>query len=183
MMVDQAGTFPKILTERLRLRRFEPKDDVGLHACIGDANLVRYWDFSACKNIQETRRWVRVLAKTMSPDESIAWAVAERDSDNCIGMVNYHHREPLNRRLEIGYILRSEWHGRGLMSEAVQAVMSHCLVKLNTHRIAAVIHPDNAPSIRLVTRLGFRFEGGPLRDYWRVGNNYMSPMLYSFIAN
>jgi ribosomal-protein-alanine N-acetyltransferase len=62
-------------------------------------------------------------------------------------------------------------------------VMSHCLGKLNTHRIAAVIHPDNAPSIRLVTRLGFACEGGPLRDYWRVGNNYMSPMLYSFIAN
>ncbi|MBB3144048.1 ribosomal-protein-alanine N-acetyltransferase [Phyllobacterium trifolii] len=183
MMVDQAGTFPKILTERLRLRRFEPKDDAGLHACIGDANLVRYWDFSACKNIQETRSWVRVLAKTTSPNESIAWAVAEKDSDNCIGMVNYHHREPLNRRLEIGYILRSEWHGRGLMSEGVQAVMSHCLGKLNTHRIAAVIHPDNAPSIRLVTRLGFACEGGPLRDYWRVGNNYMSPMLYSFIAN
>ena len=58
---------------------------------------MRYWDFSACKNIQETRSWVRILAKTTSPDESIAWAVAEKDSDNCIGMVNYHHREPLNR--------------------------------------------------------------------------------------
>ena len=106
MMADQAGTFPTILTERLRLRQFEPKDDAGLHACLGDENLVRYWDFSACENIQETRRWVRILAKTTSPYKSIAWAVTDKKTDECIGMVNYHHREPRNRRLEIGYILR-----------------------------------------------------------------------------
>ena len=70
-------------------------------------------------------------------------------------MVNYHHRERAIAGLEIGYILRPEWHGRGLMSEAVQALMSHCVDNLKTHRIAAIIHPDNAPSIRLVTRLGF----------------------------
>ena len=47
---------------------------------LADANLVRYWDFSACKNIQETRRWVRILAKTTSPYKSIAWAVANSEN-------------------------------------------------------------------------------------------------------
>jgi ribosomal-protein-alanine N-acetyltransferase len=183
VMTEQPANFPNIQTQRLRLRRFEPKDDAGLHACIGDANLVRYWDFSACRNIQETRSWVRILAKTVNTDDAVAWAVALKETDDCIGMVNYHHREARSRRLEIGYILRAEWHGRGLMGEAVQGVMSHCISKLNTHRIAALIHPENEPSIRLVTRLGFTFEGGPLRDYWRVGETYMSPMVYSFIAN
>ncbi len=183
VMADQATPFPTILTERLRLRQFEPKDDAGLHACLGNERLVRYWDFSACENIQETRRWVRILAKTTSPYESIAWAVADAKTDECIGMVNYHHREARNRRLEIGYILNADWHRLGLMSEAVQALMAHCVDNLKTRRIAAIIHPDNAPSIRLVTRLGFQCEGGPLRDYWHVGNSFMSPMLYSFIAS
>ncbi|ATU92146.1 GNAT family N-acetyltransferase [Phyllobacterium zundukense] len=182
-MADQAAPFPTILTARLRLRQFEPQDDIGLHACLGDQNLMRYWDFTACETIQETRRWVRILAKTTATHESVAWAVADSKSDECIGMVNYHHREARKRRLEIGYILNTKWHGRGLMSEAVQGLMMHCVDNLKTHRITAIIHPDNAPSIRLVTRLGFECEGGPLRDYWRVGNNYMSPMLYSFIAS
>ena len=51
------------------------------------------------------------------------------------------------------------------------------------HRIEALIHPDNAPSIRLVGRLGFRCEGGPLRDRWRRGEGDMSAMMYALIAS
>ena len=50
------------------------------------------------------------------------------------------------------------------------------------HRVEALIHPDNAASIRLAERLGFRYEGGPLRDYWRVGDGYMSVMVYALLA-
>jgi ribosomal-protein-alanine N-acetyltransferase len=181
--MDHASSFPTIVTQRLRLRQFEPRDDAGLHACLGDERLVRYWDCALSENIQESRRWVRILAKTTTPSVSVAWAVADAKTDECIGMVNYHHREARNRKLEIGYILDASYHGRGLMSEAVQGMMAHCVDQLKTHRIAAIIHPDNAPSIRLAMRLGFKLEGGPLRDYWHVGNNYMSPMLYSFIAS
>ncbi|MBQ9353132.1 GNAT family protein, partial [Phyllobacterium sp.] len=69
------------------------------------------------------------------------------------------------------------------MSEAVKTLMDYCVAHLKAHRITAIIHPDNTASIRLALRLGFRCEGGPMRDYWRVGRGYMSPMLYSFIAS
>lgn len=181
--MGQVMRVPTLVTERLRLRQFELGDDAGLHACLGDERLLRYWDCPLSRNIQETRGWVRQLAKPATPAESMAWAVADKASDECLGMVNYHHREAGNRRLEIGYILRPDHHGRGLMSEAVRALMRYSIDRLQMHRIAATIHPDNAASIRLVTRLGFELEGGPLRDYWRVGDRFMSPMLYSFIAD
>ncbi len=183
MMASQATKFPVMVTQRLRLRQFEPKDDKGLHACLGNQELVQYWDFAPCRNIQETRGWVRALAKGAQPETAIAWAVADIKTDECIGMVNYHHREAYSRKLEIGYILRAEYHGQGLMTEAVRKIMTHCIDELKTRRIAAIIHPDNAPSIRLAARLGFALEGGPLRDYWRVGDRFISPMVYSFIAS
>ncbi|MBA8901121.1 GNAT family N-acetyltransferase [Phyllobacterium sp. P30BS-XVII] len=182
-MTHQLNGCPTLLTPRLRLRQFESRDEKGLHACLGNEKLTQYWDFSACETIEETRRWLRVLAKTTSPYETMAWAVADRTTDQCIGMVNYHHREARNHRLEIGYILRTEWQGRGLMGEAVQALVNHCSENLKIHRISAIIHPDNAASIKLVERLGFEYEGGPMRDYWRVGTTYMSPMLYSLIVS
>ena len=74
-------------------------------------------------------------------------------------MVNYHHREARNARLEIGYILAPSHQGRGLMTEAVEALVAYCLGELAAHRIEALIHPDNTASIRLVERLGFRCEG------------------------
>lgn len=181
-MAKPAKPFPELTTKRLRLRQFTPRDVDGLHTCFGDPEAMRYWNFDACKTTADTARWARALAKAKSPHEWLGWAVAEKRGDRCIGMVNYHHREPRNKRLEIGYILAPAQHRKGLMTEAVQALLDHCFADLGVHRVEALIHPDNAASIALVRRLGFKLEGGPLRDYWRRGDNYMSTMMYGLIA-
>lgn len=180
-MAKSPKIFPELSTQRLRLRQFEPRDVDGLHACFGDVEAMRYWNFPVCTTKAETERWVRVLAKTTRPYEYLAWAVAEKRGDRCIGMVIYHHREAHNRRLEVGYMLARPYYSRGLMTEAMQALVEHCFGELGVHRIEAMIHPDNAASIKLVERLGFRPEGGPLRDYWRIGDRYMSAMVYALI--
>jgi len=169
------------LTQRLRLRQFQPRDVDGLHACFGDVEAMRYWNFPACRSKAETTRWIEILARTTSPHSYQAWALAEKRSDRCIGLVNYHHREAHNRRLEIGYILAPAHHRQGLMTEALQAFMAFCFDELHTHRIEAMISPDNLASIRLVERLGFAREGGPLRDYWRVGEQYRDVLIYGLI--
>jgi [ribosomal protein S5]-alanine N-acetyltransferase len=173
---------PTLATKRLHLRRFEPRDVAGLHACFGDADAMRYWNFPPCKSEEESARWLMILQKNTSPYQFLAWAVADKRSDRCIGMVNYHHREAHNRRLEVGYILAPPQQGRGLMTEAMQALLDYCFEELGVRRVQALIHPDNAASIRLAMRLGFRGEGGPLRDYWRVGDAYMDVMVYALLA-
>jgi ribosomal-protein-alanine N-acetyltransferase len=79
-------------------------------------------------------------------------------------MVNYHHRDVRNRRLEIGFILAQPYWRQGLMEEAIRALLQHCFESLNVHRVEATIAPSNGASVRLVQRLGFRAEGGPMRD-------------------
>jgi [ribosomal protein S5]-alanine N-acetyltransferase len=174
--------FPELATKRLRLRRFRPDDVDGLHACFGDSEAMRYWDFPPSKSSTETARWVKALGDPKSPHTWLGWALARKGSDRCIGMVNYHHRETRNRRLEIGYILIPSLQGKGFMTEALQAILTYCFMDLNVHRVEAIIDPGNAASIRLATRLGFRLEGGPLRDYWRVGETYRSTMMYGLLA-
>jgi ribosomal-protein-alanine N-acetyltransferase len=173
---------PELTTQRLRLRQFEPRDVDGLHTCFGDSEAMRYWNFPACQSKAETARWVKILARATSPHSYQAWAVAEKRGDRCIGMVNYHHREQNNRRLEVGYILAPSHQGRGLMTEAMQALLDYCFEELSVRRVQALINPDNTASIRLAERLGFRCEGGPLRDYWRIGDSYASVMMYGLIA-
>jgi|SRR5262245_24885597 RimJ/RimL family protein N-acetyltransferase len=174
--------FPALSTERLRLRRVELRDASGLHACFGDPVAMRYWDIPRCRTVADTERVVRWLAKTTSPHDHLAWAITEGSADACIGMVCYHHREARNKRLELGYIVAPEHQRRGLGTEAVRAVLVYCAGKLGVHRVQALVHPENAASIRLVERLGFRCEGGPLTDYWRVGDSYRSAMLYAFVT-
>lgn len=181
-MAKTDKTFPTLATRRLRLRQFEARDLPGLHACFGDEGAMRYWNTPACTSEVETGRWLKYLAKTTSPYDYLAWAVTDKRGDRCIGMINYHHREARHARLEIGYIVAPAQQGRGLMTEAVAALVAYCFDRLAVHRIEALIHPDNAASIRLVERLGFRCEGGPLRDRWRRDDGYMSVMMYALIA-
>jgi ribosomal-protein-alanine N-acetyltransferase len=175
-------THPIFATKRLRLRRFEDRDVRGLHACFSDPEAMRYWNFPPCTSEQESARWLKNLSNAKNPYAFLAWAVADKRTDRCVGMVNYHHREAHNRRLEVGYILAPSHQGRGLMTEAMLPMLAYCFTKLSVHRVQALIHPDNTASIRLVERLGFRCEGGPLRDYWRVGDGYMSVMMYALLA-
>ena len=96
--MTQAKPFPELATKRLRLRRFRASDVEGLHTCFGDPVAMRYWNSPPCKTPAETQRWVRALAKASSPNKKwLGWAVAEKRSDRCIGMVNFHHREQRNR--------------------------------------------------------------------------------------
>jgi ribosomal-protein-alanine N-acetyltransferase len=89
---------------------------------------MRYWNFPASKTVAETERALGWLAKTSSPYDHLAWTVADPADNQCIGMVNYHHREVRNRRLEIGYIIGRKHQGKGLQ----QRLFTH---ELATHRM------------------------------------------------
>ncbi|HJQ56163.1 MAG TPA: GNAT family N-acetyltransferase [Vineibacter sp.] len=171
-----------LLTPRLRLRPFANSDLDDLHALYGDAEAMRYWTFPPSRDRAETARRLRWHVGRYQPASHASWAVTPRRGQQCIGMVTFHHREPRDHRLEVGYILaRAHW-GRGLATEAVAALLRHCIDSLGTHRVEAMIAAENAASRRLAERLGFSYEGGPLRDRWRVGDSYRSVVVYGLIA-
>ncbi|MCG8480888.1 MAG: GNAT family N-acetyltransferase [Spirochaetales bacterium] len=67
----------------------------------------------------------------------------------------------------VGYRLAVSAEGRGLMTEALSATVSYMFEVEGLHRIEANIMPTNDRSIRLITRLGFVFEGRS-RRYLRI---------------
>jgi RimJ/RimL family protein N-acetyltransferase len=59
----------------------------------------------------------------------------------------------------LGYWLDDAQGKQGFAREAVARVVKHAFTKLALHRVEANIAPDNARSIKLVKKLGFRLEG------------------------
>jgi ribosomal-protein-alanine N-acetyltransferase len=179
-MARESATVPVLETPRLVLRPFTAADASGLHEAFGNAEAMRYWNVAPAQDLATTAKNIEWLAK-YSPYAHASWAVTQRGDGRFLGMVNYHHREARDRRLEIGYILVPLQWGRGFASEAVAGLLDHCFDVLSTHRVEAMIMPENAASIRLVQRLGFRCEGGPLRDRWSVGGVFRSVMVYGLL--
>lgn len=60
---------------------------------------------------------------------------------------------------QIGYWIDASVAGRGLMPTAVAMVVDHCFHDRAMHRIEVAIRPENAASLRVVHKLGFRPEG------------------------
>lgn len=81
--------------------------------------------------------------------------VVERSTGDVVGRVGLHPW-PEWGELELGWVLaRRAWH-RGLAHEAADAWLEWARRAAVAPYLIAVIHPDNAASIRLAERLGFR---------------------------
>lgn len=60
---------------------------------------------------------------------------------------------------QIGYWVAATQAGRGIAPLATAMAADHCWNELHLHRIEIVVRPENRPSIRVVEKLGFRYEG------------------------
>ncbi len=59
----------------------------------------------------------------------------------------------------IGYWIAQRFAGRGAMPTAVALATDYCFLQLGLHRVEICIRPENTPSLRVVEKLGFRYEG------------------------
>ncbi len=63
------------------------------------------------------------------------------------------------RSASIGYWVSQHVAGRGVIPTSVALATDHCFGPLRLHRVEVNIRPENAPSLRVVEKLGFRDEG------------------------
>lgn len=77
-----------------------------------------------------------------------------------IGAVNFSSiiHGPFSRA-SIGYKLDQRYHGNGYAFEACSAAIPAVLSNYKLHRLDARVSPENIPSIKLLEKLGFVYEG------------------------
>jgi len=71
----------------------------------------------------------------------------------------------------LGYSIAATHEGRGLMSEALQALIEYAFDELGLHRIMANYMPRNHRSAVLLKRLGFKIEGHA-KDYLFINGQW-----------
>lgn len=145
-------------TERLTLRHFTLEDADAMFRVFGDAQVMRFGDGP------QTRAWVLGwLTRHAGDYDQLGYgpyAVVEREHNEVIGYCGLFYFPDINGRpeVEIGYRLaRSKW-GMGYATEAARAVMHYAFDSLRFKRLIAIIDPGNTASIRVVEKLGMRYE-------------------------
>lgn len=171
-----------IVTPRLVLRPVVAGDAEALHdCCYGDPEVMRYWDLPPSRDARQTTARIS-QSLSIDPAWHAVWVVLLKGNERPIGMMNYNHREPVAKRLEVGYALARSYWRQGYMAEAVRGFLQYCFDELVTHRVEALVDHRNQESIRFTEQLGFRNEG-LLRDRICVAGEYRSLLMFALLED
>jgi RimJ/RimL family protein N-acetyltransferase len=86
-----------------------------------------------------------------------AWAITNKADGRFLGHSILAYREAFNEH-ELGYALGEAFWGQGYATETARAVVRYGFEHTQLDRIFAVVVPENTPSWRVLTRLGFAYE-------------------------
>lgn len=170
---EQSNSF-----SRVTLRHLASGDqDEFLGLVNASADLHRPW-----VSLPSTReQYQAYLARYAQPDEESV-LICVRGSGAIAGVVNIN--SIIRGRFQsasIAYAAFAPTAGQGYMTEGLTLVVRYAFEQLQLHRLEAQIQPDNHASLKLVRKVGFRYEGcspellyidGAWRDHerWAITN-------------
>jgi [ribosomal protein S5]-alanine N-acetyltransferase len=127
------------------------------------------------------REFQAYVTRYSGPDEE-SLLVCVRDTGAIAGLININ--SIIRGRFQcasLAYAAFAPTVGRGYLTEGLGLVLRHAFERLRLHRLEAQIQPENHASLKLVQRIGFRYEGrspellfidGAWRDHerWAITN-------------
>ncbi len=145
-------------TARLRLRPSAPDDVSELHLLWTDAGVRRYlWDDEAIPR-ERAAEVVAASRRSFAEGGFGLWVLQPRDGAEIIGFCGLRRGEYTHGQLELLCGLLPRYWGRGLAAEACRAVLDHAFRRLACERVLGITDAPNTASVRLMERLGMRYE-------------------------
>lgn len=168
-------------TERLILRKFTIGDVQNVHKnWANDNNIVKYLFEPVCNTLDETSSIISEYVESYNNKDYYNWAIALKDTDECIGRISFFLVKDSFDLAEIEYCMGKSFHNKGYMTEANKAVLEFGFNKLGLNRIQ-ISHADgNISSERVIKKLGFKKEG-TLRKYFKINDKYVDRIYYSML--
>lgn len=169
---------PTLIT--LGIRPLEAGDAAELYALVkANPDLEEWMPWAAEQDLAATERFIAAGEEQLRDGKGFQAAI--EPEEGIVGVVGLHAIDWVNRKTSIGYWLAEGARGRGLMTNAVRALLDHAFHELELHRIEIHCAPENRPSRAIPERLGFR-EEAHLRETELVGGRYLDSVVYGMLA-
>jgi [ribosomal protein S5]-alanine N-acetyltransferase len=154
--------FPRLETKNLILRETHLSDASAIFEIFNDDRVTQFHDLDTATRIEQVKFLIERRRDRFQKQEGIRWGIAKKQNDIIIGSCGY--RMENNFRGALGYELASAYWRKGIMNEALEAIIDWGFERLQFNRIEAMVMLDNIASKKLLEKLAFR-EEGILREY------------------
>lgn len=145
-------------TERLILRKFDLNDTDFIIALLNSEGWLKY---IGDRNVKTTEQAIGYLEngplKVYKNNDYGLYLVALKPGAVPVGMCGLVKRDYLDH-LDIGFSYLPEYNGKGYAFEMASKVLQFAFEKLGKEKIQAITIPGNAPSIKLLEKLGLKYE-------------------------
>ena len=171
---------PVLTTPRLTLRPARMGDAQDMYEYSRDPEVARHVLWEAHRSIHQTRGYLRYIIRQYrlgQPGTFVIELTAER---RVIGTIGLMWIQAENRSAEIGYSLSRAYWNRGLMSEAVLAVLHYCFDTLRLNRVEAQHELDNPASGAVMRKMNMHQEGVLRQRVYNKGR-YVDVALYAIL--
>lgn len=171
-----------INTERLLLRPFVQSDAQDIYEIFSDKQVMKYYDLLPFESLERAKQQVEFFTQGFEQKTMLRWGIEYKDNSKLIGTCGFFAFNEDARKAELGYELNSIYQGRGLMSEALGAILRYIFEETDINRVEAYVEPDNISSQKLAEKLGFTKEG-TLRQYERCRGEIIDICVYGCLRS
>jgi RimJ/RimL family protein N-acetyltransferase len=145
-------------TDRLILRPMTAEDAEFILELLNEPSFIRNIGDRKVRNIEDAKGYI-----SNGPVESYTrngfglYLVELKETHEAMGMCGLIRRNSLND-VDIGYAFLPRYWSQGYALEAAMAMKQYAQEELGLNRLVAIVDPENLPSIRLLEKLGMKFE-------------------------
>jgi len=124
------------------------------------------------------RRRIRHYTRELRDDLGYAFFIFDADRALVGGVTLANVRRGVTQSAELGYWTGIPYASRGHMTAAVRSLFPYVFDSLRLHRLAAACLPSNRPSIRVLEKCGFQYEG-LARQYLKINGVWQDHLLFA----
>lgn len=157
-MLHHTGTV-LIETERLLLRRFTLADDKAMYTnWANDDEVTKYLYWPTHAGLDVSRKVLEDWVASYEKHDYYQWAIVPKELGEPIGSIAAVAVRDRDENCEIGYCIGRAWWGKGIMTEALRAVMN-LFFAMGMERVAAMHMAENPASGKVMVKCGMKPEG------------------------
>jgi ribosomal-protein-alanine N-acetyltransferase len=150
--------FPEIKTERLLLRKLQASDCEVILFLRTDKDVTKFIErpeHRKTKTLSHAIELIKEFESYIERNSSISWGITLKHEPSIIGTICLWNFTQNDKVAEVGYDLDPRYQNKGLMSEALKAIVAFGFHELKLEKIEAFTHAENLPSTQLLETQGF----------------------------
>ena len=167
--MNRIGT-RELKTERLTLRKLRESDAEDLFTICGLG-----------KNLEEARNLLATMAQYSDDPLNYHWVLVY--DGHAVGRIRAWELNPEQDYAQLGYEIGEKYRSKGLMTEALRAVIAYLAKDAGLNHIYCLVREENIASRRVCEKAGMTHEGNMRKHFKRADGTYIDARIYGILSS